>query len=143
MRRHAHAGPAQHRRPVDELAAAGLAEPRAALRLLDVELEQVAPERALQPRERGLDPVGRTPQRRLPPTRGRRLGLAARPPLEQPAERERRHLDREQLLNELLRGPLLGGVLDDHVRPLRPRPKRCRQTSTTTGRIIGRRRVRS
>ena len=142
MRGDLHAGPVEHRRPVDELGAARLAEPGAALGQVGFELEQVAPERLLEPRQRGLDPVGGPAKSCLAPARRARVGVAPRPPFEEPAEREGGDLDREQLSDETARGRVLDGMLVDHRGPFRPRRER-RHTSTTTGRIIGRRRVRS
>ena len=101
-------------------------------------------ERLLEPGEGGLDAVGRTAQRRLAPPCGRRLGVAARPALEQAAEREPRRLARADLRDETLRGRPLGRMLLEHIRPRREIPEPlCHQTSTRTGRIIGRRPVRS
>ena len=100
---------------------------------------------ALEARKRRLDAVGRVPERRLACTRGRGHGLAAVPALEQAAERERRRLARAQLLRQAARRPIGGRVLADHLAPAGLR--RCHRhqtahTSITTGRIIGRRRVR-
>ena len=94
------AGPAQHRLPVDELGLPGLAEPRAPLGGARLELEQVAAERPLEPGERLLDALGGCLQRRAGAAGRRRLGLAARPALEQPAERERLVLERRELRDQ-------------------------------------------
>src|SRR5581483_6022224 len=93
VRRRVHAGAGEHRLPVDELGGAGIAEPRSALGELRLELEQVAPERPLEPCERSLDALGGMTKRRLAPARRGRLRVAARPALEQPAKRDRRGLD--------------------------------------------------
>src|SRR5262249_34740476 len=132
----------EHRPPIDELGAARLAEPRATLGEVGLELEEIPTERPLEPGQRGLDAVGGPPKGGLPAPRRARVGIAARPPLEQAAERERRDLDREQLADEAVGRYALDRVLVDHGSPFRLRRER-RHTSTTTGRIIGRRRVRS
>src|SRR5262249_32374003 len=98
-----HTGPLEHRLPVDELARPRFAEPRLALGDARLELEQVPAERILEPGQRGLHAVGSTPQRRLAAPRRRRVGIAPRPLLEQPAERERGHLDRNELIDQLAR----------------------------------------
>ncbi len=61
------AGAREHRLPLDELGGARPAVPRAALRLVGLQLEQVARERPVEPGERGLDAVRGPPQRRLAP----------------------------------------------------------------------------
>ena len=142
----ADARPVEHRLPVDELRRARLAEPRAAFGELALELEQVAPERALEPAERGLDAVGRVPERGLRAAGRRRLRVAARPALEQPAERERRDLDGDELRDQPPRGRPRPGVRGDRLRPrraacsveLKPRPPR--EGSSAAG-ACGRRRA--
>jgi hypothetical protein len=133
-----HAGAVQHRLPVDELGGAGAAVPGTSFERFRLELDQVALERFLEPRQRGLDPLGGTPERRRAPSRRRRLRVAASPALEQAAERERRDLAGAQLRDQPTGGRLLGGALVEQLGPA-GQP----QTSISTGRIIGRRRVRS
>ena len=67
-------------------------------------------------------------------------GVATRPTLEQAAERERGHLARGELGDQPPRGRLLGRVVREDARPA---VEYSTHTSTTTGRIIGLRRVRS
>ena len=112
-----------------------------ALEHLRLELDQVPLQRLLEPGERRLDPLGRAAQRRLALAGGRRLRVAARPALEQAAEGERRDLAGPQLRDQPLRGRGLGCAFLEHVGPRRLIPDA--QTSTSTGRIIGRRPVRS
>ena len=85
--------------------------------MVGLELEQVTPERALQPGERSLDAVGRAPQRRLALARGRGLRLATRPALEQPTERERASLAGAELPDQPPPGLLHGRVVLEHVGP--------------------------
>ena len=135
---------AEHRLPRHQLGGAGTAVPRAALGALGLELEQVAVERLLEPGQRRLDPVGGVAESCFPAARGRRLRLAARPPLEQPAERERRRLARRQLEDQPPRRRLLRRVIGEDVGPARAAGAEwSAHTSTMTGRIIGLRRVRS
>src|SRR5947209_831359 len=89
LRRNAHTGPVEDRLPVEQLRRARPSVPRPPFHRVGLQLEQVAIERPLQARERSLDAVGGTAQRRLPSAGRRRLRLPARPLLEQPAERER------------------------------------------------------
>ena len=70
-----------------------------------LELEQIGRERPFEPRERGLDPVGRMAQRRLAGAGGRGNRVAAAPTLEQSAEGDRRSLAGSQLPNEAQRRP--------------------------------------
>jgi hypothetical protein len=86
------AGPLQDRLPVQELRVRRLGVPRSALRTIRLELDEVAGERLLEPRQRGLDALRGALERRLAPPGRARLGLAARPALEQAAERERGRL---------------------------------------------------
>src|SRR5918912_1889785 len=111
------AGAVEDRLPLEQLGSPGGAVPRTSLRMVGFQLEQVPPERRLEPGQRRLGPVGRMPERRLPPPRRRGLRLAARPPLEQPAERERRRLARAELADEPPRGRVLGREFLEHVRP--------------------------
>src|SRR5215208_1584710 len=135
--RDAHAGPCEHRAPVEELRRARLSIPGAALGMFRLELEQVARERTLEPGQGRLGPLGRPPERRLTAPDRRRLGLSPPPPLEQPAERERRNLAGRELGDQPCRGVLVGGVLRQNVRPAGVRTNSA-HTSTMTGRIIGR-----
>ena len=82
-----------------------------------------------------------TPKSRLPLSRGRGLRISFRPLLEEAAERERGDLGCAQLRDEPPRRLPLGCTVGDHVRPGWNGPDA--HTSTSTGRIIGRRLVRS
>ena len=137
-----HAGAVENRLPVDELGATRLAEPGAPLGRVGLQLDQIAAERLLEAGECRLDTVGRMAERCLPAAGRARLGFTPRPPLEQAAEGERRDLEGEQLRDQLARGLVLDRMLGDDRGPLGLRDG-AHQTSTTTGRIIGRRRVRS
>ena len=112
-------------------------------RRVGLELDEVAAERQLETGQGCLDAIGRTAQRGLTVAGRRRIGLAARPALEQPAEREGRDFERDELGDQAPPGDAVTGMLGDQDRPVRTRLRGRRQTSTTTGRIIGRRRVRS
>src|SRR5882724_10835455 len=112
-----HAGAVEDRLPLQQLGGAGGAVPGAALGVVGLELEQVAPERALQPGERSLDAIGRAAQRRLALARGRRLRFATRPALEQPAEREGARLAGAELPDQPPPGLLHGRVVLEHVGP--------------------------
>ena len=142
MRGDPHTGALEHRPPVDELGVARLAEPRPPLRLVGLQLEEVAAERAFEPCERSLGAVGCPPESRLTPARRRGLRLAARPTLEQAAEGERARFAGAELPDQPPRGLLLGSVVLEHVCPAWLVRAQF-HTSTTTGRIIGRRPVRS
>src|SRR5687767_3637458 len=85
--RGAHAGPLEDRLPIEELCVGRLGVPRPALRVIRLELDEVAGERLLQAGERGLDALRGPLERRFAPTGRARLRLAARPALEQAAER--------------------------------------------------------
>ena len=112
-----HAGAPEHRLPLEQLAGARAAVPGAAFRAVRLELEQVAVERMVEPGQGGLGPVGRVAQRRFARTGGRRVGVAAGPALEQPAERERRRLARTELADEPARRRPLGRVVFEDVGP--------------------------
>ena len=99
MRARANSRPIEHRTPFDELGGTGTSVPRAPLGELGLELEEVPRQGLLQPRDGRLHTVCCMPQRRLPSARGRGLGVSPPPPLEQPAERERRGLARAQLID--------------------------------------------
>ena len=86
------AGPGQHGVPFDKLRRPRLAVPGAPFGGVRLELEQIARERLFEARDCGLRPVRGALQRRLPPARRGRLGVSARPALEQAAERQSRHL---------------------------------------------------
>src|SRR5262245_46011111 len=133
----------QDRRPLEQLAGAGAAVPRPALRPVGLELEQVAVERTIEARQRRLRAVGRVSERRLAAAGCGRVGISAGPALEQAAEGERCGLAGAQLAHEPTCGrPLAGMVLED-VRPAGLSGAQGAHTSTTTGRIMGRRWVRS
>ena len=138
-----HAGAVEHRLPVDELRAARLAEPRPALGRVGLELEQVAAERPLEPGERRLDAVGGAAERRLATAGRARVGVAPRPPLEQPAERERRDLDAPAAARSAGAPSRSSTACSSITAAHSGREASVAHTSTTTGRIIGRRRVRS
>ena len=84
---------------------------------MGLELEQVAVERMLETRERGLDTVGGMSKRSLAPARRGRERVAARPALEQAAEGERRGLARSELADQPPRGDPLRRVILQHVGP--------------------------
>src|SRR5262249_23720879 len=141
-RRYADTGTLEHVIPVAELAGARLAVPGASLRHLRLQLEEIPAERPLQPGKRGLRPVGRAPERCLPLAGRARIRVAARPALEQPAERERGHLAGAELGDQPARGLLASRALGKDVGPVAG-GRDGAHTSTTIGRIIGRRPVRS
>src|SRR5215207_6362930 len=127
------------RRPIHQLGGARLAVPRATLRLIRLELEEVATERPLEADERRLHPLGSAPKRSLPPSGGCRLGLSPRPALQEPAERERRHLARNELADQVPCCRLLGRAVDERLGPAGRRiDPESAHTSTMTGRIKGR-----
>src|SRR5262245_60844767 len=137
VRARVHTGAVEDRAPFDELPRSRPEVPRPPLRPLRLQLDEVARERLLEARQRRLDAVCGAPEGRLALARGRRLRLSPPPALEQAAERERGHLAGAELGDEA-RGRLLArGVAFDHGVPAHG------QTSITTGRTIGRRRVRS
>ena len=136
-----HPGAGEHRLPVDQLGRARLAVPGAPLGLLRLELEQVAAERPVEARDRGLRAVGGPAERCLAPPGRAGIGFTARPALEQPAEGERRDLAGAELRDQVADGCVVDAVLGQRLAPVRGR--RRHQTSMTTGRIIGRRLVRS
>src|SRR5204863_2118961 len=92
LRGNAHAGATEHRLPVEQLRDARRRVPGATLESVGLELEQVARQGLLEPREARLDAFRGPAQGRLSLAGRGRLRGAARPPLEQPAERERRDL---------------------------------------------------
>ena len=143
-RRGAHAGAVQHRLPLEQLGRAGLAVPRPALRAFRLELEQVAAERPSSPASAVSARSAARRSAACAAARRRRRRVAAGPALEQPAERERGDLARAQLRGSgARRVSIVGGVVQ---RARLPSPGSARErahTSTTTGRIIGRRPVRS
>jgi len=68
----------------------------------------------VEPGERSLGAIGRVSQRRVTCTGRRRIGIAARPAFEQPAERERCGFARAELTDEPpCRGPFRRVVLED------------------------------
>src|SRR5207245_11450050 len=140
--------------PRNELSRAGLPVPGTALRVLGLELEQVTRERGLEPGEGRLCALGRAAERRHPAARRRGHRIAPSPALEQAAEGKCRDLAGAQLLDQLRGGGGFRCMLGEDVRPLNftdlhglviadVAAKSEGQTSTTTGRIIGLRRVRS
>src|SRR5215212_2056130 len=137
-----HSGAIQDRLPFEQLRGAGSAVPGASFSVVGLQLEQITAERAFESAERRLDAVCRTSQRRLAsPGRGR-FWLTAGPALEETAKRKRAGLAGAKLPDEPPGGLLLGRVVLEHVGPA---GLVCADshTSTTTGRIIGRRPVRS
>src|SRR5262249_2223300 len=131
------AGAVQDRLPLEQLRRARGAVPGAAFCVVGFQLEQVAAERHLQTRERGLRAVGRTSQCRLAPPRCGGLRFPPRPPLEQAAEGKRARLTGAELPDEPPRGFLLRRVVLQHVRPPWDVCRTNAHTSTTTGRIMG------
>jgi hypothetical protein len=130
----------EYRLPVDQLGRARLAVPRPSLRALRLELEQVAAERPVEAGDRGLGAVGGAPERGLAPSRRARLGVPSRPALEQAAEGECRDFAGVQLDDQVPDRGVVDAVLGERLAPVGPPDA---QTSITTGRIIGRRLVRS
>ena len=130
--------------PVAELARARLAVPRPALGAIRLELEQVAAERVLEPGESGLRALGGAAERGLAAARAS-TGRRRRAPTARAAGRTRAPQPRTP------RAERSGAARSAPPRrcrrarpPSRPALHSCRSyTSTTTGRIIGRRRVRS
>ena len=78
-------------------------------------------------------------ERGLALARSGRSSVTPGPPLEQAAERERRRLAGTELCDEARAGRVLGSMIRKHVGPASF--AECAHTSTTTGRIIGRRPV--
>ena len=85
--------------------------------MVGLELEQIPVEWMVEPGQRGLDAIGRMTQRSVTRPCRRRIGVPARPALEQATERERRGLARAKLADEPPRRRPLRGVVFQHVGP--------------------------
>jgi len=85
--------------------------------VIGLELEQIPVEWMVEPRERGLDAIGRMTERSVTRPCRRRIGIPARPALQQATERERRGLARAELADEPSRRCPLCGVVFQHVGP--------------------------
>src|SRR5262249_48758468 len=118
MRRSVEARALEHRSPVDQLRRSRLAEPGPPFGDVCLELEEVLRERLLEPGERDLDALRGRVESGTAPARGRRIRVAAAPPLEQPAKRERRDLDRDELRDEAVRRRVVDAVARDDGGPL-------------------------
>src|SRR6186997_2221456 len=110
-------GPAQDRLPLHDLPGPWLAVPGAALGLVGLELDEEAPQRPLQPGERGLRSLGRPPERGFPLGCGARLRLSLRPALEQAAKCKRRDLARGQRTDEPVGGRVGHAIGAHEARP--------------------------
>ena len=140
VRARSHARPVEHRLPLDELRGTRAAVPGATLGPLRLELEQVALQRLLEAGERGLDTVGRVPE--APPGARPASPAPRRRPRQRSSSRQNASADASQARSWRISRRAVSSVAACSREDVGPAVHQI-HTSMITGRIIGRRRVRS